>query len=580
MHKIIIRHLSGSKAGQIEELAPAPGSPIVIGRSDAATVRYDPQRDDLVSREHCRLEPIEGETGGYRIVDLNSRNGTYLNRQRLTGSAVLTPGDVIQLGPGGPEFEFGLDPPPPAKPRPTREIGPAAMPATRETDTVPPVTVVPPDAGAAKAAIGRATVERMIGESQRSAHRMHWNVAVLLIGVVVLVAAVMLYLNWGSRQELASTRQTLDEQIKITRDMVSQKPAAASDPRLSPADVTGKFGPTTVFIEVAWKLIHTASDRQVYHRIIDRLPAYLQRPDGRIVPWLTLDSERGTNLPIADQHTGSGFVVTSNGFILTNRHVAATWRTGWTLPDKGGRIFELVQRRDGQLEVGPRAVDAPLGQFIGRVHPWVPGNEVLLVEPDKRGRFLVQGGSRLYEGRFDALNVTFPKTKLRIPARLVRVSDQHDVALLKIDVPGSVPKVDLYDSYASTKAGDAITVLGYPGVSPDVGVRTKSQDPLNPRDEWVQVPDLTVTDGLIGKVIRGQATPAGGQAYDYASEAGDVFQLTVNATGGGNSGGPVFDERGRVIGIFTFGLKTDVQISFAVPIRFGLDLMEIKPVLE
>jgi S1-C subfamily serine protease len=52
-----------------------------------------------------------------------------------------------------------------------------------------------------------------------------------------------------------------------------------------------------------------------------------------------------------------------------------------------------------------------------------------------------------------------------------------------------------------------------------------------------------------------------------------VYQLTVNSTGAGNSGGPVFDDRGRVIGIFTSSNSLDVKVTFAVPIRYGMELM-------
>ncbi|HAK78806.1 MAG TPA: serine protease, partial [Runella sp.] len=42
-----------------------------------------------------------------------------------------------------------------------------------------------------------------------------------------------------------------------------------------------------------------------------------------------------------------------------------------------------------------------------------------------------------------------------------------------------------------------------------------------------------------------------------------------------NSGGPVFDKEGNVIGIFTASTsRADAtRITFAVPIRYGLELM-------
>jgi S1-C subfamily serine protease len=58
---------------------------------------------------------------------------------------------------------------------------------------------------------------------------------------------------------------------------------------------------------------------------------------------------------------------------------------------------------------------------------------------------------------------------------------------------------------------------------------------------------------------------------------GDSYQLTINATGGGNSGGPMFDDEGNVVGIY-YASSTDPQgtrITFAVPIKYGLELMNV-----
>ena len=104
---------------------------------------------------------------------------------------------------------------------------------------------------------------------------------------------------------------------------------------------------------------------------------------------------------------------------------------------------------------------------------------------------------------------------------------------------------------------------------------------FNPIQDLVAVPDPTVTPGIIGKVIRGIAQPLGGEVGDYYSES-DSYQLTATATGGGNSGGPVFNEYGRVIGIFYSQRQlqqTDARITFAVPIKFAMDLLQVSPVL-
>lgn len=65
---------------------------IVFGRDPECSHPLD---DPAVSRHHCRIEP-DGE--GFRLVDLDSRNGTFLNRVRLHGVAVLKDGDLIKVG--------------------------------------------------------------------------------------------------------------------------------------------------------------------------------------------------------------------------------------------------------------------------------------------------------------------------------------------------------------------------------------------------------------------------------------------------------------------------------------------------
>ena len=58
----------------------------------------------------------------------------------------------------------------------------------------------------------------------------------------------------------------------------------------------------------------------------DILPAIVRLDDGRLVRWLTLDSDRTSFYrPVGSDHTGSGFVIDEQGFILTNKHVAAGW---------------------------------------------------------------------------------------------------------------------------------------------------------------------------------------------------------------------------------------------------------------
>lgn len=50
--------------------------------------------DQFVSQDHCRIEP---RGTGYAVVDLNSKNGTYVNGTRIQEHQ-LTNGDDLQIG--------------------------------------------------------------------------------------------------------------------------------------------------------------------------------------------------------------------------------------------------------------------------------------------------------------------------------------------------------------------------------------------------------------------------------------------------------------------------------------------------
>jgi serine protease Do len=53
---------------------------------------------------------------------------------------------------------------------------------------------------------------------------------------------------------------------------------------------------------------------------------------------------------------------------------------------------------------------------------------------------------------------------------------------------------------------------------------------------------------------------------------GNVYQHTAG-TNPGNSGGPVCDGRGRIIGVHYAGRKDVQGGNFAVPIKYGIKLM-------
>ena len=72
--------------------ALVPGEAVVIGRGAACGLSL---ASPAASRRHAELVPHEG---GWRLRDLGSTNGTFLNGSRVEAELDLHAGDVIQIG--------------------------------------------------------------------------------------------------------------------------------------------------------------------------------------------------------------------------------------------------------------------------------------------------------------------------------------------------------------------------------------------------------------------------------------------------------------------------------------------------
>lgn len=72
--------------------ADVTGRACVIGRDPTSQLCLT---DETISRFHASIRQVPG--GGLEIRDLNSRNGVYVHRKRIT-TALLTSGDAILLG--------------------------------------------------------------------------------------------------------------------------------------------------------------------------------------------------------------------------------------------------------------------------------------------------------------------------------------------------------------------------------------------------------------------------------------------------------------------------------------------------
>ncbi|MBC8354819.1 MAG: FHA domain-containing protein [Planctomycetes bacterium] len=89
--QVKLKVLAGKNSGK--ELA-VPVKRFLIGRGDDCHMR---PKSEAISRNHCAILVSEDDDEVI-IRDLNSRNGTYLNGERLAADQSLEAGDHLQIG--------------------------------------------------------------------------------------------------------------------------------------------------------------------------------------------------------------------------------------------------------------------------------------------------------------------------------------------------------------------------------------------------------------------------------------------------------------------------------------------------
>lgn len=129
-------------------------------------------------------------------------------------------------------------------------------------------------------------------------------------------------------------------------------------------------------------------------------------------------------------------------------------------------------------------------------------------------------------------------------ARIVAQSAPNDLVILKITADPVPLKIS---SQLPSKGGD-VFAIGFPGAADEVF--------NNYKDEGGAI-ESTVTSGKIGRVVQGQL---------FNDDENQGFATTTwiqhsAAISGGNSGGPLFDSCGRVIGVNTAGALGRLQLE-------------------
>jgi len=220
------------------------------------------------------------------------------------------------------------------------------------------------------------------------------------------------------------------------------------------------------------------------------------------------------NAAIAEyEFVGTGFHV-GQGFVVTNRHIAQPW-----IADDRAQSISL------SLKAQPR-----LRKLIAY----------------------------------------FPNIAQAIPLKFKGAASRDDLAVCSMDVlelPDTIPVIPLETDPDAVVVGKTVVMMGYPS-GPDRllallddaesrGIQQRYGTPM------AQLAYLAETKRIQPLTTQGNITDL------------DVRRIVYDArTAEGGSGAPLFGPSGRVIGV-NFAVFTENQASnFAVPIRFGLSLLE------
>ncbi|MEN3327034.1 MAG: serine protease Do [Acidobacteriota bacterium] len=241
----------------------------------------------------------------------------------------------------------------------------------------------------------------------------------------------------------------------------------------------------------------------------ERLATYSKPAVVRIIDgaagkiWFQPPGYQGQAFDLSVVALGSGFFISSNGYIATNAHVVSMTHDGEEKA-KQALFWQLVNQLAKQVGKEPRSI----ANFIDE-HSTLQSFQIF-------HHVIIPDGS------------AYPFEIKQYGAPTGESNDQgKDVAVIKIEVKNA-PVLKLADS-EKVQLQDHVTVIGYPGAAD-----TFNSGLLSSKSAL----EATINDGKIS-------------AKKTATSGAPILQTNTAATHG-NSGGPVLNDSNEVIGLLTF----------------------------
>jgi S1-C subfamily serine protease len=250
---------------------------------------------------------------------------------------------------------------------------------------------------------------------------------------------------------------------------------------------------------------------------------------------------------------GSGFIITPDGYVITNAHVVDENDEDTKKSFAEQAFQEILEKDITDLEksMGRKMTEEESKALID-ADSWYFSQTMEV--GDIRKEFSVVFGITGNNGKI---------VPMVIPAKIVAQGNPipgKDVAILKMTEKHTYPTIRIGDD-KDMNVGDQVYVLGYPAVAT-----------FHPLISEESISEASLTTGLVS-------------AKKNMKDGWEVLQIDAAITHG-NSGGPVMNDKGEVIGLATFGSideqrKQEVQgMNFIVPATIVdefLNKADIKP---